>query len=54
MKIAAETSVNVLDLATLIALKEESMGEKDRITLPVLRRTLEEKRRKEDTLRNKD
>jgi hypothetical protein len=48
MKIAAETSVNVLDLATLIALKEELMGEKDRITLPVLRRTLEETRRKKE------
>jgi len=45
MKITDEVLVNVLDLATLIALKEELAGEKDRIMLPVLRRTLEEMRR---------
>jgi hypothetical protein len=37
--------VRVLDLETLIALKEELGGEKDRATLPVLRRTLAEKKR---------
>jgi hypothetical protein len=37
--------VRVLDLETLIAIKEELSGEKDRAVLPVLRRTLEEKRR---------
>ncbi len=45
MKITGEVVVNVLDLETLIALKEELAGEKDLITLPVLRRTLEEMRR---------
>jgi hypothetical protein len=34
----------VLDLETLIAVKEEVGGEKDRAVLPVLRRTLEESR----------
>ena len=37
--------VRVLDLETLIAIKEELGGEKDRAVLPVLRRTLEERRR---------
>jgi hypothetical protein len=45
MRITDEVLVNVLDLETLIALKEELAGEKDLITLPVLRRTLEETRR---------
>lgn len=40
------TTVRVLDLATLIAVKEEVAGEKDRAVLPILRRTLEESRRK--------
>ncbi len=37
--------VPVLDLETLIAVKEETGGEKDLATLPILRRTLEETRR---------
>ena len=37
--------VRVLDLETLIAIKEELGGDKDRAVLPVLRRTLEEKRK---------
>jgi len=37
--------VRVLDLETLIAVKEEVGGEKERAVLPVLRRTLEESRR---------
>src|SRR5260370_36585807 len=37
--------VRVLDLETLIAVKEEVGGEKDIAVLPVLRRTLAEKRR---------
>ncbi len=37
---------DVLDLETLIAVKEEVGGEKDRAMLPVLRRTLEESRRR--------
>jgi predicted nucleotidyltransferase len=38
--------IRVLDLETLIALKEELGGEKDRAMLPILRRTLEEKRKR--------
>lgn len=37
--------VRVLDLETLIAIKEELGGEKDRAALPILRRTLEELRK---------
>ncbi len=37
--------VRVLDLATIVALKEELGGEKDLAVLPVLRRTLEQQRR---------
>ncbi len=37
--------IRVLDLETIIAIKEELGGEKDRAVLPVLRRTLEERRR---------
>jgi len=37
--------VKVLDLDTLIELKEETGAEKDRAVLPILRRTLEEKRK---------
>jgi hypothetical protein len=41
--------VRVLNLETLIDLKEELGQEKDRATLPVLRRTLEEKRKRESS-----
>jgi len=37
--------IRVLDLETIIAIKEELGGEKDRAVLPILRRTLEEKRK---------
>src|ERR1035438_5238552 len=37
--------VRVLDLATIVELKEELAGEKDLAVLPLLRRTLEQKRR---------
>jgi predicted nucleotidyltransferase len=37
--------IRVLDLETLIAIKEELGGEKDRAVLPILRRTLEEKKK---------
>ena len=40
------TTVRVLDLETLITVKEEVAGEKDRAVLPVLRRTLAESRSK--------
>ena len=39
------SQVRVLDLETLIQIKEELGGEKDRAILPILRRTLEEKRK---------
>jgi predicted nucleotidyltransferase len=39
-------TVRVLDLETLIAVKEEVAGEKDKAVLPILRRTLDESRRK--------
>ena len=38
--------VRVLNLETLIAVKEEVGGEKDLAVLPIMRRTLEEKRRR--------
>lgn len=37
--------VRVLDLETLIEIKEQLGGEKDRAMLPILRRTLEERRK---------
>ena len=37
--------IRVLDLETLIAIKESIGCEKDRAVLPILRRTLEEKRK---------
>ncbi len=39
-------TIRVLDLETLIAVKEETAGDKDKASLPILRRTLEESRRK--------
>lgn len=45
METGGGVRVRVLDLARIIALKEELAGEKDRAVLPTLRRTLEEKRR---------
>jgi predicted nucleotidyltransferase len=44
MELGNELRVRVLDLETLIAVKEEVGGEKDVAVLPVLRRTLEESR----------
>jgi predicted nucleotidyltransferase len=45
MDIGEGIRVRVLDLETLIAIKEELAGEKDVAVLPILRRTLEERRR---------
>ena len=45
MDIGEGIRVRVLDLETLIAIKEELAGEKDRAVLPILRLTLEEKKR---------
>jgi predicted nucleotidyltransferase len=42
-KVAEGVQVRILDLETLIAIKEEVAREKDRAILPILRRTLEEK-----------
>ena len=46
MDIGERVRIRVLDLETLIAMKELLAGEKDRAVLPILRRTLEEQRRK--------
>src|ERR1700730_4026777 len=45
MDIGDGIRIRVLDLETLIAVKEELGGEKDRAVLPTLRRTLEEKKK---------
>src|SRR5579864_7858439 len=47
MEIAGGLRARVLDLETLIAIKESVGGEKDRATLPILRRTHEEKAKRE-------
>jgi predicted nucleotidyltransferase len=47
MNISEGVRIRVLDLETLIAVKEEVGGEKDRAVLPILRATLEEKRKLE-------
>ena len=39
-----DSTIRVLDLQALVALKEASKDEKDRTKLPVLRRTLQEKK----------
>jgi hypothetical protein len=45
MDIGEGIRVRVLDLETLIAVKDELAGEKDVAVLPILRRTLEERKR---------
>jgi hypothetical protein len=45
LKAGPSLSIRVLDLETQIAIKEEVGGEKDRAALPILRRTLEERRK---------
>jgi hypothetical protein len=45
MEIGEGVRVRVLNLATIITLKEELGGEKDLAVLPILRRTLEQKQR---------
>lgn len=45
MDIGDGVQVRVLNLATIVALKEELGGEKDLAVLPVLRRTLEQSRK---------
>jgi hypothetical protein len=46
MLIAKGVRARILNLETLIEVKEQLNGEKDRAMLPLLRRTLEENRRK--------
>ena len=46
LHISEELRIRVLDLETLIMIKEELGGEKDRAVLPILRRTLEEQRKR--------
>ncbi|MGA3043113.1 MAG: hypothetical protein ABSF54_20235 [Bryobacteraceae bacterium] len=46
LEVADGLRVRVLDLETLIAVKEEVAGERDLAVLPIMRRTLEEKRRR--------
>ena len=46
LEVSSELQVQVLDLATLIQIKEELGSEKDLAMLPILRRTLEEKRKR--------
>jgi hypothetical protein len=46
LKVADSLLVKVLDLETQIAVKEEIDSEKDRAALPILRRTLEERRKR--------
>lgn len=46
MDIGDGVRVRVLDLETIVAIKEELRSEKDLAVLPLLRRTLEEKRRR--------
>jgi predicted nucleotidyltransferase len=45
LDIGSGTTIRVLTLEKLIALKEELGGEKDRAVIPILRRTLQEKER---------
>ena len=46
MDIGAGIRIHVINLETIIAVKESIDGEKDRLVLPVLRRTLAEKKGK--------
>ncbi len=43
VRIAEGVTVPVLELASLIAVKEETAGEKDQAVLPILRQTLRER-----------
>ena len=49
MEIGAGIRILVLELETIIALKEELAGEKDMAVLPILRRTLKESRKKQSS-----
>ncbi|MGH9869522.1 MAG: hypothetical protein ACREAA_15320 [Candidatus Polarisedimenticolia bacterium] len=46
LELTEDLTINLLDLETLIALKEETGHEKDLAVLPVLRRTLEERNKR--------
>ena len=45
MYVGEDIRIRVLDLETLIAIKEDLNGEKDRAALPIMRHTLEEKKK---------
>lgn len=45
IRLEGDPAVRVLELGTLIRLKEKTGTEKDRALLPLLRRTLEERSR---------
>ncbi len=45
LEVSSDLKVRVLNLPTLIKMKEETAADKDRALLPILRRTLEEKSR---------
>jgi hypothetical protein len=49
MEIGGGVRVRVLNLETIVALKEELAGEKDLAVLPVLRRTLEQKEKNQSS-----
>jgi predicted nucleotidyltransferase len=49
MDIGEGLRIRVLDLETLISIKEELGGEKDKAALPILRRTLSELNRKKNS-----
>jgi hypothetical protein len=46
LEVGDDLKVRVLDLETLITVKQETAGEKDVAMLPILRRTLEEKQKR--------
>jgi hypothetical protein len=46
LEVGDDLRVRVLNLATLVTVKEETAGEKDVAMLPILRRTLEEKQKR--------
>jgi hypothetical protein len=49
MNVGAGIEIPVLNLETIIALKEELGGDKDLAVLPVLRQTLKESRKKRES-----
>lgn len=50
LELDSDMWILVLDLPTLIATKQETDREKDRLVLPILRRTLEEAQRQDGSM----